>query len=52
MRKLLSRWFDFDYDIIGEYLDYEGNYRYRKKYIKRYKFRRKAGKKWHYLPIP
>ena len=51
MRRLLSRWFIFDYDIVGEYFEYSGNGRYKKKYIKRHKFRKKAGVKWHYLPI-
>ena len=50
MKRLLSRWFDFDYDIIGDYLDFDGKGRYQKKYIKRHKIRRKAGGKWHYLP--
>ena len=52
MRRLLSRWFVFDYDIVGEYLKSIGIGRYEKKYIKRHKFRKKAGGKWHYLPIP
>lgn len=51
MGKLLSRWFDFDYDIIGEYLEFIGNNRYRKQYLKRRKFRKKAGGRWHYLLI-
>lgn len=50
MKRLLSRFLDFDYDIVGEYYDHDGHGRYEKKYIKRHKFRRKAGGRWHYLP--
>ena len=51
MKELLSKFLDLDYDVVGDYLDYEGNGRYRKKYIKRYKVRRKGGGKWRYLPM-
>ena len=51
MKKLLELFFKFDYDILGEYFDAVGNGHYKKKYIKRHKFKRKAEKKWHYLPI-
>lgn len=50
MRKLLSRWFDFDYDITGEYYNADGRGRYVRKFNRRYKFRLRGGKKWHYLP--
>lgn len=51
MRKLLELFFEFDYDIVGSYFDYDGNGNYTQKHIHRRKFRRKAGGKWHYLPI-
>lgn len=50
MKKFLLRFIELDYDIVGEYYDHDSNGRYTKKYNKRYKIRRKAGKKWHYLP--
>jgi hypothetical protein len=51
MREFLLRFFEFDYDIVGEYLDTGVKGHLVKQYIKRYKFRRKAGGKWRYLPI-
>ena len=50
MKKLLSRLFEIDYDITGEYYDSDGKGRYIKKYNGRYKFRMWGGKKWHFLP--
>ena len=49
MLRFLKLFFEFDYDIVGSYYDYDGNGNYIKKYIKRHKFKRKAGGKWHYL---
>ena len=42
MKKFLSGLFDkyFDYDIVGEYLEWQ-NGKYIKKYIKRYKWRKR-----------
>jgi hypothetical protein len=50
MRKFFSRFLDIDYDITGEYYDSDGSGRYTKKYNRRYKFRVRGGKRWHYLP--
>lgn len=50
MRWLLGLFFELDYDIVGDYYDYDGKGNYIRKYVKRHKFR-KAGGKWHYLPI-
>lgn len=51
MGKFLKLFFEFDYDIVGSYFDHDGNGDYTKKYNRRYKFRRKAGGRWHYLPM-
>lgn len=51
MRKFLKLFFEFDYDIVGEYYDSDGRGHFKKKYLKRHKFRRKGGITWHYLPI-
>lgn len=50
MKKLLSKLFQIDYDIIGEYYLSDRNGRQIKKYKKRYNFRRWGGKKWYHLP--
>jgi len=39
----LKKWFlkYFDYDIVGEYLDHDGTGYYKKKYIKKWRLRRR-----------
>lgn len=34
LKKLFNKY--FDYHIVGEYLDYDGNGHYKKKYLKKY----------------
>lgn len=51
MKRFLGLFLEFDYDIVGSYYDHDGNGNYIKKYNRRRKFRRKAGGKWHYLPM-
>ena len=41
LRKLFDRF--FDYDIVGEYYDTNGNGHYYKKYIKKYHLKRRKG---------
>ncbi len=38
IEKILKRF--FDYEIVGEYLEYVGNNRYIKRYIKKYHLKR------------
>ena len=40
LKKLFRRL--FDYDIVGEYFDSDGNGHYYKKYIKKYRIRKRA----------
>lgn len=40
IKKLISKY--FDYEIVGEYLESTGNGRYVKKYIRRYKLRKRG----------
>lgn len=50
LKKLINKY--FDYDIVGEYIDYDGKGHGKKKYIKRwrlrpwYKLSIKGVKKW------
>ena len=43
MKKLLAKLFglEIDYEIVGEYYDSDGNGRYCKKYLKKYRLRRR-----------
>ena len=51
IKKLLSHWFEFDYDIVGEYLEHIKSNEYRKRYLKRHKVKKWGSKQWHYLPM-
>lgn len=39
----LKKWFlkHFDYEIVGDYLDHDGTGYYKRKYIKKWKLRRR-----------
>ena len=40
LKKLINKY--LDYDIVGEYIDYDGKGHGKKKYIKRYKLRKRG----------
>ena len=42
LKRLINKY--FDYDIVGEYIDYDGKGHGKKKYIKRYKLRKRGRK--------